>query len=233
MPDVGCSRPLLDENEFLSPFGIRSLSRRHAEQPFRTSVAGENLEVCYWPAESESGMFGGNSNWRGPIWAPANFLIIDALRRYHEYYGDHFTVECPTGSGNRMTLDKVADELSRRFASIFERGADGRAAGLRRHREVSERFPLARLAPVLRIFPRRQRCRTGRLAPDGMDRSRRSPDGGAYRCAAHRPSRTRVRKPRLSGSERCNRAGPRKSFDASNTCTAQRKSAGDLVFDAE
>ena len=71
-------------------------------------------------------MFGGNSNWRGPIWAPANFLIIDALRRYHEYYGDRFMVECPTGSGNRMTLDKVADELSRRFASIFERGADGR-----------------------------------------------------------------------------------------------------------
>jgi hypothetical protein len=118
--------PLLDENEFLSPFGIRSLSRRHAAEPFRTSVAGQNLEVAYWPAESESGMFGGNSNWRGPIWAPANFLIIDALRRYHEYYGDRFTVECPTGSGNRMTLDKVADEISRRFASIFERGTDGR-----------------------------------------------------------------------------------------------------------
>jgi hypothetical protein len=118
--------PLLDEREFLSPFGIRSLSRRHAEQPFRTTVAGENLEVSYWPAESESGMFGGNSNWRGPIWAPANFLIIDALRRYHEYHGDHFTVECPTGSGKRMTLDRVADELSRRFVSIFERGPDGR-----------------------------------------------------------------------------------------------------------
>jgi hypothetical protein len=118
--------PLLDEKEFLSPFGIRSLSRRHAEQPFRMTVAGENLEVTYWPAESELGMFGGNSNWRSPIWAPMNFLIIDALRRYHEYHGDHFTVECPTGSGNRITLDKVADELSCRFTSIFERGPDGK-----------------------------------------------------------------------------------------------------------
>jgi Mannosylglycerate hydrolase MGH1-like glycoside hydrolase domain len=118
-------RPLLDESEFLSPYGIRSMSQRHREQPFAFSFDGQTYWACYQPAESISGMFGGNSNWRGPIWMPANYLAIDALRRYHQHYGDTFTVECPTGSGQRMTLDAVADELSRRLVKIFERTPQG------------------------------------------------------------------------------------------------------------
>ena len=119
-------RPMLDPDEFLSPFGIRSLSRRHHDQPFRLSVDGQSFEVGYLPAESDSGMFGGNSNWRGPVWMPVNYLLIDALRRYHAHYGDGFKVECPTHSGQMKTLAEVADEISRRLVSIFERGADGR-----------------------------------------------------------------------------------------------------------
>jgi len=118
-------RPLLDETEFLSPYGIRSLSRRHADEPFVTEIAGQRFEVDYRPAESDSGMFGGNSNWRGPIWMPLNVLIIDALRHYHRHYGDTLQVEFPTGSGASMTLDAVANELSRRLTKIFEPRADG------------------------------------------------------------------------------------------------------------
>ncbi len=117
---------LLDEREFLSPFGIRSLSRVHAEQPFTVQVDGERHQVAYVPGESDSGMFGGNSNWRGPVWLPMNFLLIEALELYHHFYCDRLTVECPTGSGRRMTLAEVALELTRRVARIFlpdERGA--------------------------------------------------------------------------------------------------------------
>ena len=117
--------PLLDENEFLSPYGIRSLSRRHADDPFVAEIAGQRFEVDYQPAESRAGLFGGNSNWRGPVWMPVNFLIIDALRHYHRHFGDALQVEFPTGSGVRMTLAAVADELSRRLTTIFERRADG------------------------------------------------------------------------------------------------------------
>ena len=117
--------PLLDEEEFLSPYGIRSLSRRHAEAPFVTEIAGERFEVDYRPAESGAGMFGGNSNWRGPVWLPVNVLLIDALRHYHRHYGDTLAVEFPTGSGVSMTLDAVADALSRRLTRIFERRDDG------------------------------------------------------------------------------------------------------------
>ncbi|MFP4125110.1 MAG: MGH1-like glycoside hydrolase domain-containing protein [Alphaproteobacteria bacterium] len=120
--------PLLDENEFLSPYGIRSLSRRHADTPFVTEIAGERYAVDYRPAESDSAMFGGNSNWRGPVWMPANVLLIDALRHYYRHYGDTLAVELPTGSGVSMTLDAVADELSRRVTSIFEAKADGTRA---------------------------------------------------------------------------------------------------------
>ena len=119
-------RPMLDPNEMLSDFGIRSLSRRHLDEPFRVTVDGQNFEAGYQPAESHSGMFGGNSNWRGPIWMPVNYLLIDALRGYHAHYGDGLRVECPTGSGTMMTLAEVADELARRLVSIFERGADGK-----------------------------------------------------------------------------------------------------------
>ncbi|HVL11057.1 MAG TPA: glucosidase [Gemmata sp.] len=117
---------MLDENEFLGEFGIRSLSRYHEQHPFVMHAGGQEYRVSYLPAESDTGMFGGNSNWRGPIWMPVNALIIRALLQYHQYYGDDFTVECPTGSGRRMTLYQVAEEIGRRLANIFLRGEDGR-----------------------------------------------------------------------------------------------------------
>lgn len=111
---------LLDENEFLSSYGIRSLSRYHAEHPFNyTTDAGEVLSVGYEPGEGETDLFGGNSNWRGPIWFPVNYLLVESLKRYHSFYGDTFTVECPTGSGQMMTLEQVAAEISRRLVSLF------------------------------------------------------------------------------------------------------------------
>ncbi|HMF10689.1 MAG TPA: glucosidase, partial [Gemmataceae bacterium] len=117
---------MLDENEFLSEFGIRSLSRYHADHPFVMHVGGQEYRVTYLPAESDTGMFGGNSNWRGPIWMPVNGLIIRALLQYYTYYGNEFTIECPTGSGRRMNLYQVAEEIARRAAAIFLRGKDGR-----------------------------------------------------------------------------------------------------------
>jgi hypothetical protein len=117
---------MLDEREFLSPFGIRSVSRYHAERPFEFRIGGDVHRLSYLAAESDSGMFGGNSNWRGPIWMPVNALIIRALLQYYSYYGDDFTVECPTGSGTRMSLYRVAEELARRLAGIFLRDGRGR-----------------------------------------------------------------------------------------------------------
>ncbi len=111
---------MLDEAEFLSPFGIRSLSAAHRDKPFVFDFGGQRHEVNYVPGESDSGMFGGNSNWRGPIWFPTNFLLIQALRRYYTFYGDEFRIECPTGSGNSMTLLEVAHELERRLITLFE-----------------------------------------------------------------------------------------------------------------
>jgi hypothetical protein len=110
---------MLDETEFLSPFGIRSLSAIHREQPFVFDSNGYSNTVRYIPGESDSLMFGGNSNWRGPIWFPINYLLIEALRTYHRFYGDEFKIECPTGSGNFCTLDAVADEIQRRLARLF------------------------------------------------------------------------------------------------------------------
>jgi hypothetical protein len=117
---------MLDENEFLSPYRLRSLSRYHAEHPYVIQVGGQEFRVPYLPAESDTGMFGGNSNWRVPIWMPVNVLIIRALLQYYAYYGNAFTVECPTGSGRSMTLYQVAEELARRLASISLRDQDGR-----------------------------------------------------------------------------------------------------------
>ncbi|MEE2937215.1 MAG: glucosidase [Planctomycetota bacterium] len=116
---------MLDEAEFLSPFGIRSMSAAHRDQPLKFEFGGQHHEVQYVPGESDSGMFGGNSNWRGPIWFPMNYLLIQSLKHYHSYYGKHFQVECPTGSGNQMTLMEVALELERRLISIFEVDNDG------------------------------------------------------------------------------------------------------------
>jgi hypothetical protein len=117
---------MLDADEFLGDHGIRALSRYHAEHPFVLHVNGAAYTVRYEPAESSSGLFGGNSNWRGPVWFPINFLLIEALQKFHHYYGDDFLVECPTGSGTKMTLWQVADDLSRRLTHIFLRGSDGR-----------------------------------------------------------------------------------------------------------
>jgi hypothetical protein len=117
---------MLDENEFLSPYGIRSVSRFHAQHPYIWRVGDQEYKVPYLPGESDTGMFGGNSNWRGPIWMPVNALIIRALLQYHAYYGNEFTVECPTGSGRPMDLYQVAEELSRRLTCIFLKGKDGR-----------------------------------------------------------------------------------------------------------
>jgi hypothetical protein len=117
---------MLDEDEFLSPHGIRSLSRRHAAQPCVLRLGGQEFRVEYLPAESDSGMFGGNSNWRGPIWMPVNGLILRALLNYYAFYGDAFTIEFPTGSGQRLTLYQVAAELARRLTAIFLRDAEGR-----------------------------------------------------------------------------------------------------------
>jgi hypothetical protein len=117
---------MLDENEFLSPFGIRSLSAIHAKKPFVFDHEGGTASVSYVPGESNTGMFGGNSNWRGPIWFPLNYLIIESLRSYHEYFGDSFQVECPTGSGHQMNLMQVADELEHRLVRVFLSGTDGK-----------------------------------------------------------------------------------------------------------
>jgi len=117
---------MLDENEFLSEFGIRSLSRFHADHPYVFHAGGQEYRVSYLPAESDTGMFGGNSNWRGPIWMPVNGLIIRALLQYYLYYGDDLKIECPTGSGRVMTLYQVAEELCRRLANIFLKDKHGR-----------------------------------------------------------------------------------------------------------
>jgi len=117
---------MLDENEFLGPHGIRSLSRYHLEHPFVFYVSGQEYKVQYLPGESNTGMFGGNSNWRGPVWMPVNVLIIRALLNLYHFYGNDFKVQCPTGSGHYMTLFEVAQELSRRRAGTFLRDANGR-----------------------------------------------------------------------------------------------------------
>jgi hypothetical protein len=117
---------MLDENEFFSPFGIRALSRAHQDAPYILEVGGRVHKVGYEPGESTTGLFGGNSNWRGPIWFPVNFLLVESLQRFHYYLGDDFTVECPTGSGQWMNLREVAAELSRRLARPFLRDSDGR-----------------------------------------------------------------------------------------------------------
>ncbi len=117
---------LFDENEFLSPYGIRSLSKYHEQHPYVFRVGGEEFHVGYRPAESDSGMFGGNSNWRGPIWFPMNYLLVEALERYWHFYGDDFRVEVPTGSGRMMTLKEAACEISRRLSSLFLPDEHGR-----------------------------------------------------------------------------------------------------------
>jgi len=119
-------RRMLDETEFLSAYGVRALSRSHADSPYVYQHGGMDLVVRYQPAESDSGLFGGNSNWRGPIWFPVNYLIIESLQKFHHYYGDDFRIECPTGSGRFVSLNEVANELATRLTKIFLVNEDGR-----------------------------------------------------------------------------------------------------------
>jgi len=119
-------RVMLDEREFLSPHGIRSMSRAHLERPFELSLQGETHRVTYTPGESDNGLFGGNSNWRGPVWFPVNYLLIEALERYHHFYGDTLRVECPTGSGRWMDLREVSEDLAARLVRLFQAGEGGR-----------------------------------------------------------------------------------------------------------
>jgi hypothetical protein len=117
---------MLDEDEFLSPYGIRALSKFHQQHPYIFKAGGEEHRVDYLPAESNTGMFGGNSNWRGPIWMPVNVILIRALLNFYAYYGDNFKIECPTGSGTQMNLFEVAKDISNRLTRIFLRDEYGR-----------------------------------------------------------------------------------------------------------
>ena len=117
---------LLDETEFLSPYGVRALSRCYLDDPYDFEYNGVHYRVKYLPGESDGALFGGNSNWRGPIWVPVNYLLVENMRRFHQFYGDGLKIECPTGSGVMLTLNEIADELSRRLIKLFLRGADGR-----------------------------------------------------------------------------------------------------------
>jgi hypothetical protein len=118
-------RRMLDPNEFLSEYGVRSLSRFYRDHPFELPCDGQTLRVAYEPGESMSGVFGGNSNWRGPIWFPLNYLIIESLQKFHHYYGDDFKVECPTGSGRYVTILDIANELTHRLIRVFCRDEAG------------------------------------------------------------------------------------------------------------
>jgi hypothetical protein len=130
-------RRMLDETQFLSGQGVRSVSKFHEEHPFRFETSGQTYEVGYWPAESRGRLFGGNSNWRGPVWMPINYLIIESLQKFHHYYGDDFKIECPTGSGKFMSINDVADELSRRLKKLFLKGDDGQRPVLKYHPKLA------------------------------------------------------------------------------------------------
>ncbi len=126
-------RRMLNETEFLSDYGVRALSREHRDHPYELNFGNQSFRVDYQPAESTSGLFGGNSNWRGPIWMPMNYLLIESLQKFHHYYGDDFKVECPTGSGNFLTLGQVANELGLRLSRLFLPDAGGRRPVLQQH----------------------------------------------------------------------------------------------------
>jgi len=130
-------RRALDETEFLSDYGVRALSKIHEKEPYRLDCSGSIHEVRYWPAESEGGLFGGNSNWRGPIWFPMNYLLIESLQKFYHYYGDDFKIECPHGSNHYLTIQEVAEELSQRLIKIFQPGPDGQRPVLKYHPKLA------------------------------------------------------------------------------------------------
>ena len=180
---------MLDENEFLSPYGIRALSRYHKDHPYVVHVNGQEYRVNYLPAESDTGMFGGNSNWRGPIWMPVNALLIRALLSFYRYYGDSFKIECPTGSGNLMNLFEVAREISNRLTESFcaMSPAGGRCtAGPRSSRltlsgrttSCSSSTSTATMAPALGPATRRMDWPGGKTDRDVRPRRRKAASGG-------------------------------------------------------
>ena len=128
---------MLDQTEFLSDYGIRAISKFHEREPYRFQTNGHSVEVAYSPAESMSGLFGGNSNWRGPIWMPVNFLLIESLQKFHHYYGDDFKVECPTGSGKFVTINDAANEIARRLTKLFLKDKDGQRPVLKYHSKLA------------------------------------------------------------------------------------------------
>ena len=166
---------MLDENEFLSPYGIRSVSRVHRDHPYVFRTDGMEWRVDYAPGESTTGAFGGNSNWRGPIWFPDNYLLIEALERYGHFYGDSLKVECPRGSGRELTLTEAAAETrhaaSPRSSCPINRGAGHVSETIRR---FARRPPLARPGALQRILPRRNRTGPGRQPSNRMDRAGRA-----------------------------------------------------------
>jgi len=167
---------MLDEDEFLSEHGVRSLSRWHESHPVTLDVGGHPYRIDYEPAESGTWLFDGNSNWRGPVWFPINFLLVESLQKFHHYLGDDYTVEMPTGSGRRLSLWEVAGELSDRLVGLFLADGDGRTPGERRQRPPRPRPLVARPGDLLRVFPRRHRRRPRGQPPDGLDR----PGGQAH-----------------------------------------------------
>ena len=175
---------MLDESEFLSPYGIRSVSRYHRDHPYAASARGQDFHLDYEPGESRTHLFGGNSNWRGPIWFPLNYLILESLKRYHMYFGDTFQVECPTGSGKMMNLHEVSRELARRLSRIFVPDAAGRRAVFGGYEPFQTRPALEGPRPLPRVLPRRHRRRPRREPPDGLDGARRQAPGRA-RLLAH------------------------------------------------
>ena len=169
-------RRMLDESEFLSPYGVRALSRTYLDHPYDFEYDGVHYRVKYQPGESDSGLFGGNSNWRGPIWMQVNYLLVENLRRFHQYYGDGLTVECPTGSGVMLTLEEVADELCSRLLKLFRRGPDGRRPVFGSYEKFQTDPHFKDYHPVLRVLPRRQWPRLRRFASDRLDRAHRQSD---------------------------------------------------------
>jgi hypothetical protein len=131
-------RRMLSETEFLSDYGVRAISQCHRDQPYTFNWDHQSMTVEYQPGESTSGMFGGNSNWRGPIWFPVNYLIIESLQKFHHYYGDDFRIECPTGSGRFMSIDQVATELGNRLRRIFLKDPSGRRPLYADHPKMQE-----------------------------------------------------------------------------------------------
>ena len=183
----GCSQRVFDESEFLSPYGLRAVSRWHAEHPFELDVDGTVARIDYEPAESTTGMFGGNSNWRGPIWMPVNFLVVEALGRYARFFGDDLKVEYPTGSGKELTLERDRRRPAGAADLDLPRRRGRAAAVLRLGRAAPGRPGLEGQHALQRVLPRRQRRRARREPPDRLDGARRRAD-------PPRPRRPRCRR---------------------------------------